>query len=163
MNFDKSQGPFPGKFIFPFFLFHMLMFGGSGFLMAYSSDKPDLGFLYMHGGIAIVVYLVFYLVIFGPGKVGWMFIIAALGLFGIVAQIDFILALFGKRFDDFPLSVHVVPFIYYVLYTFLLYQAVLWITGANRTPSRRRWVESAYVVVSVVFYGSLLFLSYGEK
>ena len=41
--------------VYPFFLFHMLMFGGSGFVMAYAADgdAEHVGFLYMHGGIAI--------------------------------------------------------------------------------------------------------------
>ncbi len=129
--------------------------------MAYGAEEPDVAFLYMHGGIAIVVYMVFYLVIFGPGKVGWMFANAGLGLFGIIAQIDFILALFGKRFDDFPTSVHIIPFIYYVLYTFLIYQAVLWLSGANKHPERRRWVEGSYVVISLVFYGGMFLASRG--
>jgi len=39
----------PWYSIYPFFLIHMLMFGLSGFFMAYSSGGPDLSFLYMHG------------------------------------------------------------------------------------------------------------------
>jgi len=31
--------------VYPFFLLHMLMFGGSGFLMAYSKDGPPAAFL----------------------------------------------------------------------------------------------------------------------
>ena len=45
-------------FIYLFFGIHMLMFGLSGFFMAYSSDGPGLGMVYMHGGIAILVYMV---------------------------------------------------------------------------------------------------------
>src|SRR3546814_6446770 len=63
----------PIFFIYPFFLFHMLMFGISGFVLAYGADG-DVAFLYMHGGIAIVVYLVFYSAIFGREQVKWMFI-----------------------------------------------------------------------------------------
>ena len=58
-----------GLFIYLFFLVHMLMFGLSGFLMAYASDGPDITFLYMHGGFAILVYTIFYLVIFGVDQV----------------------------------------------------------------------------------------------
>ena len=43
-------------FIYPFFGIHMLMFGLSGFLLAYAPEHADLTFLYLHGGIAIVVY-----------------------------------------------------------------------------------------------------------
>ena len=116
--------------IYPFFLLHMLMFGLSGFFMAYADDGPGLGFLYMHGGFAILVYTIFYIAIFGVDQVKWMFINAALGLLGIYAQIDWILSVFGKRAGDFPASVHVVPFLYYILYTFLLYQMVLDLSGA---------------------------------
>lgn len=144
-------------FIYPFFGFHMLMFGLSGFLMAYSSNRPPLGFIYLHGGIAILVYTVFYLTIFGRDEVKWMAINAMLGLFGIYSQIGWILARFGKQIDDYPWYVHVTPFVYYVLYTFLLRQLLLDVTGSRDNPTRRAWVNNAYVVVSLLVYGWMLF------
>ena len=152
---DERGNRFPWYFIYPFFLFHMLIFGLSGFYMAYSSDGPELSFLYMHGGFAIFVYTIFYLAIFGVDEVKWMFINSALGLMGIYAQIDWILSLFGKRAGDFPASVHVVPFLYYILYTFLLYRAVLDLAGARKSPQRKKTVEGIYVVVSLLVYGVL--------
>ena len=151
----KKGSEMPARFIYPFFLFHMLMFGLSGFFMAYSNDRPDIGFLYMHGGFAILVYLVFYFTIFGVDRVKWMFINAALGLFGIYAQIEWILSLFGKHAEDFPWYVHVIPFLYYVLYTFLLYQLVLEVTGSHKSESRKRLVEHLYIVFSVLIYAGL--------
>lgn len=148
----------PMFFIYPFFLFHMAMFGFSGFLMAYGSDSPDLGFLYMHGGIAIGVYLVFYLAIFGLDEVKWMLINAGLGLFGIWSEIDTILGWFDKSLGDFSPWVHVKPFLYYILYTFLLRQLVLDVTGSRDNPTRRRVAETAYVVVSLMVYGGLYLL-----
>lgn len=145
-----------GWAIYPFFLLHMGMFGLSGFLMAYGSSAADLFFLYMHGGIAITVYLVFYFAIFGVEEVRWMFINAALGLIGIYSEIDYVLSWFGKTLADYPVSVHVTPFLYYVLYTFLLRQAVLDITGSRENPARRRVAETAYVVGSLLVYGGLL-------
>ena len=79
----RKGEPVPIGFIYPFFLLHMGMFGLSGFVMAYASEDIDVAFLYMHGGLAIVVYLVFYLAIFGLDEVRWMFINSALGLFGL--------------------------------------------------------------------------------
>ena len=143
-------------FIYPFFGIHMLMFGLSGFLMAYAADGPDLMFLYMHGGIAIAVYMVFYLVIFGRDEVQWMLINAGLGILGIYSQIGWILQRFGKRIDDYPWQVHVIPFLYYVLYTFLLRQFLLDITGSRNNAQRKKLVDTAYVVVSLLFYGALL-------
>ena len=145
----------PMAFIYPFFLFHMGMFGLSGFFMAYGTGDVDLMFLYLHGGIAIVVYLVFYLAIFGLDEVRWMFINAALGLLGIWAEIRYILGWFGKSIDDFPLAVHVTPFLYYILYTFLLRQMLLDLTRSRDNPARKRVVETLYVVGSLVIYGTL--------
>lgn len=134
----------------------MLMFGLSGFIMAYSTDAPDVGFLYMHGGIAILAYTVFYLSFFGVDQVRWMFINAALGLYGIYVQIDWILSVFGKSANQFPIHVHVIPFLYYVLYTFLLYQLVLHLSGAHKNPGRKTLVEAIYVMASLIIYTWLL-------
>lgn len=139
--------------IYPFFLVHMLIFGLSGFFMAYASDGPDLGFLYMHGGLAIFVYTVFYIAIFGVDEVKWMFINSLLGLLGIYAQIDLILSAFGKQANDFPASVHVIPFLYYILYTFLLYQMILDVSDSRDNPERKKVVEGSYIVGSVLVYG----------
>ena len=149
--------PFPWYMIYPFFLVHMLAFGLSGFFMAYSADGPDVSFLYMHGGLAVFVYVVFYLAIFGFDEVRWMFINAALGLFGIYAQIELILSLFGKQADQFPWYVHVIPFLYYILYTFLLYQMVLEVSGARKDDTRKKIVEGCYVVGSIAVYTLIYF------
>jgi hypothetical protein len=151
----RKGTPFSGYMIYGFFLVHMLAFGLSGFFMAYMDDGPDISFLYMHGGFAILVYLIFYLAIFGVDEVKWMLINAALGLFGIYAQINLILAMFGKHAGDYPWYVHVIPFMYYVLYTFLLYQLVLEITGAHENPQRRKLVEGFYVAVSISVYTTI--------
>ena len=121
-------------FIYPFFGIHMLMFGLSGFFLAYGPSQPDLMFLYLHGGIAILVYLAFYLVIFGRDEIQWMFINAALGILGIYSQIGWILARFGKSIDNYPWYVSITPFLYYVLYTFLLRQFLPALPGLYLTP-----------------------------
>ena len=143
-------------FIYPFFGFHMLMFGLSGFLMAYSTNGTPVGFMYIHGGIAILVYTVFYITIFGRDEIKWMAINAAIGVLGIYAQIGWILARFGKHIDDYAWYMHVTPFVYYVLYTFLLRQLLLDVTGSRDKPSRRTLVNNVYVVVSLLVYGWML-------
>lgn len=140
--------------VYPFFAVHMLGFGGSGFLMAYSADTP-LAIQYMFGGFAILVYVLFYLVIFGLDEVKWMFINAGLGLFGILSQIGWFLSLFGKRMADYPIYVHVIPFMYFVLYTFLLRHAVLDLLGAREDEAKRRRVEYGYVGASLGGYALL--------
>lgn len=137
--------------VYPFFFIHMFMFGVSGFVMAYSSDV-DITFLYMHGGIAITVYLVFYFAIFGVDEVKWMFINAALGLWGMYVEIDTLLGMFGKSAAAFPLHVHLIPFLYYTLYTFLWRQALIDICQARENPERRRKVEMGFVIGFILLY-----------
>jgi len=141
--------------IYPFFLLHMGIFGASGFLMAYNDpESPPLIFLYAHGGFAILIYLAFYFAIFGKEEVEWMFINAALGLFGIYAEINYFLSWFGRSASSYSYARQAIPFLYYVLYTFLLRQALLDLTGARDNPERKRIVEALYIVVSVLIYGA---------
>ena len=152
-----SGDDIPWTSVYPFFLLHMLGFGGSAFLMAYSGGVP-VEILYLQGGIALLVYTVFYLTIFGRDEVKWMFINAGLGLFGIYSQISWLLSLFGRRAADYPAYVHVIPFLYYVLYTFLLRHAVIDFLGAREDDTRRRRVEYGYIGASVVVYALAHFL-----
>ncbi|OGT69874.1 MAG: hypothetical protein A3H44_14325 [Gammaproteobacteria bacterium RIFCSPLOWO2_02_FULL_57_10] len=142
----------PWLMIYPFFMVHMLAFGSSGFFMAYSDDGPPILFLYLHGGIAITAYLAFYRQYFGRDEIRWMFINAALGLIGITVEIDWLLSLYGRTVDSYPIYVHVIPFLYYILYTFLLRQAVLDLTRSRDNEARRKRVEQVYVVGSLVVY-----------
>jgi len=153
----KKGSSISGLAIYPFFMIHMLMFGGSGFFMAYADKSAPIFFLYLHGGFAIFVYCIFYLAIFGKEQVKWMFINAALGIFGIYTEIDWLLGLFGKHVRDFPIYVHVIPFLYYVLYTFLLRQALLDLTGARGDETREKLINVLYVVISLVVYGLFYF------
>ena len=140
----------PGTFVYPFFLVHMLAFGLTGFVMAYAG--LPIGIVFMHGGISIAVYLIFYLVIFGLDEVKWMFINAGLGLFGIISQINWILSLFGKHVGDYPIYVHIIPFLYFVLYTFLIRHAVLDLLGVRDDETIRPKVEYGYIGASLAFY-----------
>ena len=141
-----------GRAVYPFFLLHMGIFGASGFFMAYGAGDVPLPFLFLHGGFAILIYLVFYLAIFGKDEVKWMLINAALGIFGISTEIGWLLGLFGKSPGEFGWARHVVPFGYYVLYTFLLRHMLLDATDSRDDPQRRRRIESAYVWGSALLY-----------
>jgi hypothetical protein len=78
-------------------------------------------------------------------------------LFGIYAEIGWILNLFGTTLADYPVSIHVIPFLYYVLYTFLLRQALVDISRARDNPDRRRLVERLYIAISVLVYAVIYF------
>ncbi len=105
-----------------------------------------------------MVYILFYLSIFGRDEVKWMLINAGLGLFGIYCNIDGLLSLFGKNAGDYPVYLHVTPFLYYVLYTFLIRQAVLDLMRAREDGARRRMVENGYIFVSMTVYGIFFIL-----
>jgi hypothetical protein len=148
----------PWFVIYPFFGLHMLVFGLSGFFLAYGAKDAPIAFVFGHGGIAILVYTIFYLAIFGWDEVKWMFLNALLGLYGIWSEIGWLLGLFGKSMADFPWYRHLIPFLYYILYTFLLRQLVLDLFGAREDEAKRRRVEIAYVVLSLLFY-TLVYLA----
>ena len=128
--------------------------------------RPDrqrgfLGFVERAGNLLpdptiIFVYLIFYRVIFGVDEVKWMLINAALGVLGIYSQIGWILGRFGKNIDDYPWYQNITPFLYYVLYTFLLRQFLLDLTRSRDNPARRALVNSTYVGVSLLVYGLML-------
>ena len=147
----------PWYMIYPFFMVHMLMFGGSGFFLAYGDDS-DVMFLYMHGGIAILAYIIFYFTIFGIDQVRWMFTNAALGLLGIYSEIDWMLSFFNKHVEDYAWYVHVIPFLYYILYTFLLRQAVIDISGSRNDERKMKLINYFYVAVSLAFYLTFILL-----
>ena len=154
----KKGDSISGFAIYPFFLVHMLIFGGSGFFMAYADNSAPVFFLYIHGGFAILVYCIFYLNFFGKEEVKWMFINAGLGIFGIYAEIDWLLSHFNKHVSDFSFYVHVIPFLYYVLYTFLVRQAVLDLFNARQDENRANRVNQFYIVISLIIY-SVIFLA----
>lgn len=152
----RSGDEISSAVVYPFFLIHMAAFGLAGFFLAYGGGPVAM--VYMHGGIAILVYVIFYLAIFGRDEVEWMFINAGLGIFGIVSQLDWILSLFGKHVGDFPWYVHVVPTLYFILYTFLIRHALLDLLGGREDETRRRNIEYGYVGGSVMLYLGLRLL-----
>ncbi len=145
---QPAMAAFPRKLIYPFFLIHMLIFGTSGFVLAYFGNAP-VYFLYLHGGIAIAVYLVFYIVIFGLDSVKWMLVNALLGVLGLYGEIGALLSLRGKDINSYPLYIHFIPFMYYVLYTFLLRQIFIDISGSWGDERRADKVSYIYVALSI--------------
>ena len=62
---------------------------------------------------------------------------------------------FGDVLREIPRT-EATPFVYYVLYTFLLRQFLLDLTRSRDDPRRKRMVDAAYVGVSLLVYGTLL-------
>ncbi len=116
-----KDGKRPHKFVYLFFLVHMFAFGGSGFALAYIDDVPFM-MAAMHSGIAIFVYIVFYLVLFGVGRVFWMFVFAIVGFAQTYFVINFIGEIFFNNwdFDNYPFYRHIAPAVFVVMYLFLV-------------------------------------------
>jgi hypothetical protein len=142
----------PWKHAYPGLLIHMFLFGGSAVYLAYFDLYPSPLFLFVWGGFGITFYLLLYSTLFGVDEMRWLFINSGLGILGIATQVDWLLSLTGTSLSDFPAYVHVVPFLYYILYTFLLRQAVLDLTGASEKPARLILVNGGYVILSTAFY-----------
>lgn len=145
----RTKGMF---FIYPFFLFHMLGFAGSGFFMAYTSSPPPFIFVLFHGLIAIATYIAFYKATFGFDEVKWAAINAVIGIQGIFFEMHALVWRFGVDIRDFPWYRHVIPGIYYVLYMFLLRQLVIDIFGARNNPTRLSVVNTLYLIGVTVFF-----------
>lgn len=139
----------PWYAVYPPFGLHMLVFAGSGFLLAYGDDQVPLAVLFGHGGFAILAYLVFYLGVFGRDAVAWMFVNAALGVLVTWTSIDLLLGLFGRSAADYPVHLHVIPFLYVTLYAFLVRQALTDLFGARQNPARQRWVDAVFVATGL--------------
>lgn len=137
---------------YPFFLIHMLVFGGASFLMAYSEINPDVTTLYGWGIFSFLTYIPFYFAMFGRDEVKWMLINAALGFVGIYTQLGWILSFFGREYSDYPIHIHIIPSVFIVLYTFLLRNAVLDITRSREDVVKKRDVEYSYISVLVLVY-----------
>ena len=150
----------PSVYIYPFFLVHMLVFGGTTFYLSYRHDGSDA-----MGGLAVTlisapIYLILYRGMFGRDEIRWLFINAALGILGIVAEVRWLLSLAGKDLRDYPLIADIGPFTFYVMYTFLLRHAVLDFAGARGDPELTTRVHRHYVLVSVLVYGGSLLLQW---
>jgi cytochrome bd-type quinol oxidase subunit 2 len=62
------------------------------------------------------------------------------------------LSLFGRHIGDYPKHIHVIPFLYYILYTFLIRNAILDLAKAREDERKRRFVDNAYIVGSLAVY-----------
>ena len=142
--------------VYLFFFVHLAIIVPAVFVIAYG-ERGNVAFLYLFGGFMTFLYLVFYREIFGIDQLKWMFINASLGLFGIYAEIEWILALFNKQAIDFTWKVHFFPFSLYILSTFLIRQAVLYITGVRDNPHRAKIANIGYVCGSIAIYSFIFF------
>lgn len=139
--------------VYPFFLAHILGFGAAFFYAAYFAEGTELSGLYIGGLFVSGIYFLFYFTMFGREEVEWMLVNALLGLLGTYTQIGWILALFGKSAGDYSANVHVIPFIFFVLFAFLLRRAVLDLFYAKAGMKKEQIANTAYVIISLLIHG----------
>ena len=151
INRSKISGASPVLF-YLFFLVHMAIFGIGCLYMSYSDGGKSSINALLFSIFPLYVYIKFYLVLFGLDDIRWLFINSALGFFGIFAQLDFILYLFDATVDDYPGYVHIAPFIYFILYTFLIRHALLDLIASRFDKNKQRLIENTYIATSIIFY-----------
>lgn len=149
-NYKKAGDEVSGFEIYSFFLAHMFILGGFIFAMSYIGDISAI-FRYAFGALSIIGYIAYYRIIFGIDEIKWLVINTSLGFWGIHSQFESLLSFLGKRYSDYPLNVHIIPFIYFVMYTFLIRQAILDLTDARENPTKKFWIEISYIAIYVAF------------
>ncbi len=139
--------------IYLFFLVHMFGFGSSGFFLAYDTNTIYLMAL-MHGGIAIFVYIIFYIAIFGLDAIKWMVINAIIGISQTYYIIDSIGGVFINNwsFDNYPFYRHIIPAIYIVLYTFLVRRFILHFLGEDNLSNTIFLLLNGLVYLSIWYF-----------
>lgn len=141
----------PWIFIYGFFLLHMALFGSIGFLFAYS-EGAVFAFNLAFSGFAIFIYSIFYIAIFGIDEIKWLIINSVIGILAIYSQLGWILEKFDKSIHAFPNHYHIIPGIYFVLYTFLLRRALLHLLRAKDGTTKKVLVDIGYVVFTVGYF-----------
>lgn len=141
--------------VYPTIFLQICLFGAFCFGFAYAGKWPNMGGLVIIGGFGIMFFALFYIALFGLAEIGWMFLNGAIGVLGILSQIDVVLSWFGKSAADFGFDAHLFPVIYWIMASFVLWQLVLDITRSSEDPVRRWWANLAFSLSSLAVYAAL--------
>jgi len=142
--------------IYLFFLAHMAAFGTLTFYLAYHTQQGDL---YGVGGIPIIAYVCFYLILFGLDEILWLAINSVLGILMIHGWLETLALPFIPEpgtvgthiiteFDKFPASRHILPGAFLVMYEFMLRNLLLDVLGARHDQRRNRFVGWLFLAIS---------------
>lgn len=141
--------------VYPTIFLQIFLFGAFCFGFAYAGKWPNMGGLVIIGGFGIMFFALFYSALFSLAEIGWMFLNGAIGVLGILSQIDVVLSWFGKSAGDFGFDAHLFPVIYWIMASFVLWQLVLDITRSREDPVRRWWANLAFSLSSLALYAAL--------
>ena len=151
-------------FIYLFFIAHMGIFGTTTFFLTYG--EQNIEFAVMFGGIAVFVYAIFYMVIFGFDELKWLFINSLLGILSIYGWLEELAyhflpspgadkSSFGGihekyiSFSQFPIAWHLLPGAFFIMYEFLLRNFLIDLLGARKKTERKRSVGILFIIISI--------------
>jgi hypothetical protein len=143
-------------FFYIFFLFHSWIFAISWFMIFYTGQMPLFGFL--HWWIAIFVYLSLYSAVFWKEEIRNMLIGALIWALQIYSWLELIWSSlinetwYYKTFASMPLYYHIVPGLYFIMYTFLLKNAMIDLIWARNNPERSNIANWTFYIISLLFF-----------
>jgi len=127
-NFEMKKKIHFSSFHLLCFLFQLGGFGISGFWLAYKYTHIHFSLAIMHGFIAIFVYIILYINIFGIGvdAAKWIMINTIFGIAQTYKIINFIgdFLIDDFVFENYLFYRHIIPGIYVILCMFLIRQII---------------------------------------
>jgi len=137
------------------YMFPTFLAGFFAFLLAYS-ERP--GHVAVVPGLFILFFIPSYLRYYGIDEVRWMLINGALSVFAMYSDVGWFLSyfFFGTSVSDYHWYVHIVPFTYIVIFTFLLRQWLIDLFDAREDEKRKELVGRYYAWGSFVLHSALL-------
>ena len=145
--------------VYGLFLFTIAAIFWVVFDIIYLQRDSDLGFVLFFGLFIPALYLLAYRSIFGITEVRWLIINSAIGIIGIITELDWVLSyLYDKNLSDFPIYYHIIPCAHYILLTFVLRQAVIDTFNSRDNKARRKYVNLGFVLVTLTVYITFYFI-----
>jgi len=124
------------------------------FIMTYFMNEDIVKVL----GISTMIFLIYtgsYIIQFGIGTTRSIIINSTIGLFGSRPQIEAILSLFDKRYDDYPAYLHFYPSLLLIMCTFLIYNIAIDLTKSGKNEVRMNIFDTVYLILSMILYTTL--------
>ena len=130
------------------------------FDITYIQQDIVLGFTLCFGIFLPVLYLLAYRSIFGLAEIRWLIVNSIIGIIGVLAELDWVLSYFyDKSLSDFNVFFHIIPCVHYIMFTFVLRQAVIDSFHARYNLKRREYVNLGFTLISTILYVALYFAS----
>lgn len=101
----------------------IIIFSSLWFYLTYFENKLIIS--YIMSSLYILFFLMFYFLAFGRDKIKRMFITSLIGISSIYSQLSNILKYFDKNINEFSWIYHIIPGIYFILFSFLLRRALV--------------------------------------